>query len=548
MRSIVILCLITAAAGAACTPEPSMPTLAAFPTEPPSEVALSTTVTAEPPTAAPPASLTPTRALPRATPTDPRLSLRPTEPPFDPNRVTPDGAITFDDIPARYDDARRIAFIARITPHKLKLRKATLIYTYPVTNETQEQEVPLTPQTLGQQMNPLQWSMSVDNMPMAEDTLLYRWRLLDEQGGTLFSEERKFKLTEAITAERRDDLPIIEAETSYKSEFPKRSIFTVTLTPEVPITNARFMFTQNNGILLRDYNVRVPTRKKGETLTLTFSWDDQIAEQIPWQQFESWWVLRDQNNKVWRTKPMFNDYADNRFHKWTRTETKYAVLYTYDQRAANINALAQATDESYERLRGMYGYDLRYRPHVVVYNTQAHFAEWAPPQYVESFIGMASGEWGGCVVTFYDSIRYTGYNIIQHEFVHLFQYQSIRDRSYQQVPKWWYEGSARYFETANDLDRMEKIVRQYAQAYGPSNLEATVETLIPPDGSDLPWPYFMGMTVVKFLRESYGDDVFRLIHLYLARKIRFKEAVRLAVGKPYSQVNVEYQQWITKDN
>jgi hypothetical protein len=435
---------------------------------------------------------------------------------------------------------RRITFLAYLTPRKALVREAVLSYTFPSNGSTQQWKAPVPKQKLGEPISdPLQYSIGVTAMPKGEDRILYTWQVTTDSGGILRSEQKTFKITEAITAERFDNLPVIKAEQTFQSDFPDKAIFTVTLNPDPPIQNASFYLTQNGGIQLYNFAVRVPTQKAGAPLTLDFTWTAQLGWLIPWQQFETWWVFYDQMGHKWRTEHVFNDYADNRFHRWTRTPTQHAVLYTYGQDQANINTLMKATDSSIERLEKVFGYHLLYTPHVVVYNKQSDFEDWAPPAVTEQFIGMASGEWGGVVVTYYESLAYTGYSIIQHELVHLFQFQSIRESA----PQYWIEGSARYFEQV-PYDDYEGRVRKIVKVYGAPNLGYRVPDY-PPDGSGVPWPYYVGMTFVKYIITTYGDEAFAQIHVAMARDMSFTDALKSALGKTLPQLNDEWTAWIT---
>lgn len=506
-----------------CAPTVVLPTQASLPTIPPS------TPTPRPPTRTPVPAAT---ATPTPTPT---LAVTVT-----PLALEDSGTIlSIDSTPVKLE-SRRITFILRATPRTSKIARATLFLNYPKTKQTSQSIASLTPQKLGEPIPPIQFSISVDVMPVHEDQINYYWHLSNEAGQVFKSPEAVFKLTEAIASERRDDLPIIEAETQFTSDFPKKATFTLTITPKSPIAYANFLITQNQGIALQSFPVKVSRKPVGQTLVLDFVWYNQFGLQIPWQAFETWWVLTDERGKTWRTDPVTNDYADNRFHKWTRTPTKHAILFTYNQSKANIDALAKATDASYERLAEAFGYRLIYEPHVVVYNNQRDFEDWSPPVLAELFIGMASGDWGGCVVTLYDTIDFTGYAIIQHELVHLFQFQSLR----QPAPQWWVEGSARYFEQKNpEYDKIVAVVKRVLANYGVTNLTLKMSSR-PPDGSGYPWPYYVGMTIVKYIIETYGEDAFRKIHIAAARDISYVDALKMATGKSIPQLNQEWGAWI----
>jgi hypothetical protein len=264
-----------------------------------------------------------------------------------------------------------------------------------------------------------------------------------------------------------------------------------------------------------------------------------LGPQIPWQEFETWWVFVDELGKSYRTNHALNDYADTR-HRWIRTPTQYTVLYTYGQTAANISALAVAADHSIAALQIDFGYRLLYKPHLVLYNSPNDFKEWAPPAMEGGFIGMASGLWGGAVVAYYNSIRFTGYSIIKHELAHLYQFQSIQ----MDVPQWFVEGSARYFEEVPEEDN-EAAVRKVVKQYTAPSLQVALP-MLSPGGTITAWPYYVGMTFIRFMRLIYGKDSFARLHLSLSRGNDLGTALQKTTGKTFDQLDREWQNWIRK--
>ncbi|MCC6974365.1 MAG: hypothetical protein IT322_10185 [Anaerolineae bacterium] len=524
-RLYLYLLILSALILSACAPQPPIPTVAVLPTDPPVSPTPAHSPTPAPPTATLPPSPTPG---PSATPT-----ITPTP---DPN------AIRFDYLPVKFQQ-KRVTFMAWITPLSAAISAIQLHYRYPSTGEELVWDAPVPIHTLGEQFKqPLQFSFDIGTIPPTEDRILYQWQVILESGGTISSPEQTFKMTEAINSERLDHLPIIAADTSFESQFPEAAILTAKLRPASRIMQAQIVYTQNRGLELHQYNIRIPTHESGDLLELQFRFTDQLAIQIPWQQLEWWFVVRDQNNKQWRTAPVFSEYADNRFHRWTRTETEHAVLFTYDQNAASIGILKKATDESIRNLERVFGYKLIYTPHIVLYNNTRDFREWSSASADGQFIGLASSEWGGAVIAFYESLEFTGYGIIQHELTHLFQYQSFRDRRRQDVPKWWIEGTARYFEQYFPWD-MEAYLRALYQSFPPPRLDMRLSERAP-DGSDVSYPYVVGMTFVTFFLEEYGEKAFQQVHVSLARLDTFPNALKLATGKTLSELSQAWQAWI----
>lgn len=448
-------------------------------------------------------------------------------------------AIKVENVIANLRDGE-VVFVAHVTARAM-IAGATLSYTFDISKKGAQQSAPMPPQTAGQSTE-FQATMLLDDLPQAESSLTYHWVFSDANGNSVSSLAGHFKLTEATRADQRDDLPTVPAVFKFTSEFPKDAIFNVSLTPVHPIVDAHFFITQNHGIEVNNYRADVPTVAVGKPVSVSFNWNPQLAVQIPWQQFETWWVFTDEAGHIYRTTHTLNDYADNRpLHHWQRTPTRYAVLYTYDQSAANINALAVATDYSITALQTAFDYKLLYAPHIVIYNSVDDFSEWAPPALEGSFIGMASGKWGGAVIGVYNSMRFTGYSIIKHELTHVFQFQSIQ----QILPKWFIEGSARYMEDYPEEDD-EAVTRQIVKKYGAPSLQVSVPNFSPDHHTDDAWQYYVGMTFIKYLRTTYGNNAFAKVYLALARNIDLPTALQMVTGKPFDQIDTEWRKWIMK--
>ena len=126
--------------------------------------------------------------------------------------------------------------------------------------------------------------------------------------------------------------------------------------------------------------------------------------------------------------------------------------------------------------------------------------------------------------------------------MHLFQYQSIRDHA----PKWWIEGSARYFERVSDFDA-ESFVRGMTLAYGAPDVAYAIPDNSP-DGSSSSWPYHVGSVFIGWFIETYGEDAFHQMHVAMARDVRFTDALELVTGKTLSNVSDAFRAWLEDPN
>ncbi|MFN7210826.1 MAG: hypothetical protein ACK4P1_10620, partial [Aggregatilineales bacterium] len=251
-RLVYAFCLISALAACDLAPQPPLPTLAALPA-----------VTSEP--TATPSPLPPTRTpLP---PTWTPLHSAPATPTARPASLSSAEAIRVAANIAKVESRRRVNFSLWLTPQTELVQRVTLRYSFPSNGATQERRLPLPPQTLGETLkSPISHSLSISQMPPHEDRIVYEWLIEGQNGALLRTEPQTFKITEAITEERRDDLPILPAQATFVSNFPDHALLSVRLTPESPIRQARVYYTQNTGLVLFSFPVRVPQKRAGESI------------------------------------------------------------------------------------------------------------------------------------------------------------------------------------------------------------------------------------------------------------------------------------------
>ncbi|MFQ3535677.1 MAG: hypothetical protein SNJ58_07355, partial [Aggregatilineales bacterium] len=153
---------------------PPLPTLAVLPTLP--EVAAEIVDTPTPPP-----------------PTPTRFTLPPTWTPLHSPSATPSQrtelantqAFRIEANIAKVENRRRINFSLWLTLQTQLVQSATLRYTFPSSDTTEEKRVPLPPQKLGETLkSPIAHTMAIAQMPPHEDQIVYEW-LVEAQDGNL---------------------------------------------------------------------------------------------------------------------------------------------------------------------------------------------------------------------------------------------------------------------------------------------------------------------------------------------------------------------------
>lgn len=257
----------------------------------------------------------------------------------------------------------------------------------------------------------------------------------------------------------------------------------------------------------------------------------------PWLPLNFRFRAVDSAGNMIQTADMTAEYADLT-RKWIRRENDEIVVLMFGARQSLADDLFASATEAMRRLEDAFGFGLDFRPYVVVMPDRASFEEWQ--EYPEPFLaGLTLSELGYTIQTLQwgeDDLIYT---TVPHELTHIFQGFISKARD---IPAWFTEGHASYFETVKDYD-YEQRVRDVATYPSFPTLQADISTEFPgPDGRGR-WVYDLGYSFINYWISTYGMESHR-IFWQAQRTMRFKEALAAATGVSFQQLEDGWRAYI----
>lgn len=257
----------------------------------------------------------------------------------------------------------------------------------------------------------------------------------------------------------------------------------------------------------------------------------------PWFEIHYHFRITDSAGNVYQTEEQIREYEDPT-RKWTRLEDDNVILLYFGLRDTLAEDLFRSSSGATDRLEDAFGFSLDYRPYVVVMPDATSFDEWQ--EYPEPFLaGQTYSGLGYTIQTLQWGEDDLVHTILPHELTHIFQgfIQEARD-----IPGWFIEGHATYFEPRQDYD-YEGRVRAVAGHPNFPTLQADISLEFPgPDGRNR-WAYDVGYTFIKYWIETYGWESHRLFWQAQV-EMSFHEALEYATGRSFETLENEWRAWI----
>lgn len=277
-------------------------------------------------------------------------------------------------------------------------------------------------------------------------------------------------------------------------------------------------------------------------------WVPDADNNIPqWVGVDYWWTLTDAAGNVFQTPHGYAEYADNS-RKWRRLVSDDVVVHWEASLPADIGPqiVAAMKDQRGAYLRA-WGKLLDYKPHIVIYASAKPWKEWQPAIDISSVDGETSSDWG-TTVQVYDPdapnpSHHLAYSVVLHEMEHLYQAVFGRLDDYE-LPLWFYEGDATYFERDQDYDFLQTVKDLQSQGNLPSLAGKGPADTDDVDGGRL--AYDEGYAFWKWLDVTYGDDEHSKVWGYIVRAEPADTALELATGKKFPELESAFRKWLQK--
>ncbi|GAB4573916.1 MAG: hypothetical protein Kow0077_17880 [Anaerolineae bacterium] len=257
----------------------------------------------------------------------------------------------------------------------------------------------------------------------------------------------------------------------------------------------------------------------------------------PWFEINYRFRVSDSAGNQYTTPEMSAEYADHS-RKWLRRENEHIIVLTFGTRQSIVDDLFASAAQAMLVLEEAFGFQLDYKPYVVVMPDQASFQEWQ--EYPDPYLaGQTLSSRGYTIQTLQWGEDELINTTVPHELAHIFQGFIAEARD---IPAWFTEGNASYFEPVTQYD-YEQRVRDVADHPDFPTLQGQISTEYPgPDGRNR-WVYDIGYSFMKFWITTYGWESHRIF--WQAQTTHdFKEAMEIATGVSFEKLESQWRAYI----
>lgn len=374
-------------------------------------------------------------------------------------------------------------------------------------------------------------------------------------------------LAEARQADDAGDIPAAEParqqsaiwtveNVTLESDYPNGFHSTIRVESDAgAIERARLIW---NSAMLRPSSTRQIFAEEGvydpDTGTFTARWEpDALMMLPPWSLFEYHWELRDTAGNEFTTEPQQAEYADHT-RDWVRVDSDAVIVYAQGLPRTIEDMVVEAVDEQKAQYEAVWGELLPSRPRVVLFGDFDAWLEWRTADHNTSdtsfVVGQTFDQWGVVAQVLYGddpeaSFREMAYGTVLHEIEHLYQAEFLASRTRADVPGWFLEGDATFFELERSYDYLGRV-RDMAQSDDLPPLLVGVADGPRIDGENPREGYDIGYSFFVWLREQSGGDLstHHDVMALLAENAPFFEALEAATGMSTREIERSWRVWL----
>ncbi len=345
-------------------------------------------------------------------------------------------------------------------------------------------------------------------------------------------------------------------ETTFESNYPDGFTFSVTASSEGgAIERARLIWHRTE---LRESEIVRINAEDAEydpdTGRFTATWEPSGTEMLPpWVLLNYHWEFRDAASNVYETGPGLAEYADHT-REWTRSESEDVIVLSSDLPTEIEDMVLDAMAIQHDQYVAVWGRTLPYKPRIVLFGDYDAWLEWRTADHSTSdtavIVGQTFEAWGMIVQVLYGpqgeaAYRDLAYSTVVHEVEHLYQAEFLARRRTADIPGWFIEGDASFFELQQSYDYLGRVRNEFAR-------NGTLPPLLvgvadaprvngpnPRDGYDIGYSFFVWMEQLR------GDlSTHREVMALLAADVPFFTALEQATGMPKTEIERNWRTWL----
>ena len=360
------------------------------------------------------------------------------------------------------------------------------------------------------------------------------WRIANSARRVIASLILALVLLPAVSIAAAGGITVVESSASHN--FAQQVTFTLRATSEAEITQVYLFFRATGDE--RAESVNVPIEPACE-ISVNYTHDLRFFPLPPFATITFWWQIEDAAGNALTTEHQQFEYTDNRFH-WEELGPSTGSGHRADGLVVRWieghgdPPFAQAALDialvSVEEISAELHAPASESIVVYIYDSQRNLEGAMILAGREWVSGQAHPELGVVVVAIPHEEGYTSRMMrdIPHEITHLLVYQAATPAGYKYVPAWLDEGLA----TANERWPTPEHAMVLEEARVEGALIPLQDLCVPfsPDSPTAFLSYAQSGSVVRFIRERYGDEGIRALLVAYANGASCAGGVEKALG------------------
>ena len=330
-------------------------------------------------------------------------------------------------------------------------------------------------------------------------------------------------------------------ETTFVNNFPDGLTFnsTATLT-DGEIVRAELIYGVRR-IIGTDSRTRDAVEvTPGQTVALEYLLDTEGQTVTPSTPYFFQWRVFDADGNAYESAETEVRYDDSRY-QWDIIENEQVSVWTHDRNASLGEEAFAIANEALLRQRPLFGEDLTFPLHIIVYNNKDEFADWHSVR--RDWVGGEAFNDLGITTQIVSGLGTSSWleDVVPHEISHLYYHQVAHDPR-SPTPVWLNEGVAQY----NEFHGHESSLNRAANAAenGSLLLLTALENGFGGSEDRIRFSYDVAVSAVAYMVDAYGEAaVAQLLQAYGAGMPQ-DAAFELAFGRNFDQFQRDWITWL----
>lgn len=327
-------------------------------------------------------------------------------------------------------------------------------------------------------------------------------------------------------------------------DFPNRLSFEITVTSTgEEIVSAELLYHVRTQVSSTSFSREKIEIEPAKQVILRFDWDTEGTTVFPSTPYLYHWEVTDSAGNEVVSDEFFVRYIDTRYD-WNIQENSSVAVWAHDRPNSFGETVFEIANSSLADQYPLFGVDLDYQIHIIIYNTNEEFADWHAVR--TNAIGGEANSDIGVTAQIVGMSGFTNNwlnDVIPHEISHLYFAQATANGAVD-PPNWLNEGVAMYNEFNNNSSTLRAV--ESAAARGDLIILSTLN-----DGfgrlvseERFRFAYDVSLSAVIYMVETFGERGLANLLANYKSGLRTDEGFLAAFGVDMTQFELDWAAWV----